>query len=155
MALQKYISDTKTVNSDNKTVYERLSNLEFLNTMFGPENMAKAKEQMGDKAKEMDIQNFIADQDTCSFDIKPIGTIAFHIIEREEAKLIKIISNDEAKFDFTLWIQILPSTDAQCNMRITLHIELNMMMKMMVGKKLDKGINQIADAITRIPYGVI
>ncbi|MCK5847515.1 MAG: hypothetical protein KAG84_08750 [Bacteroidales bacterium] len=155
MAIQKYISDIKTVNSDSETVYNRLSNLDFLNSMFGPENMSRAKEQMGDKAKGMDIQNFTADRDSCSFDLPPIGNIALHIEEREEYKLVKIVSDDSTKFDFKLWIQLIPSDELNCKMRITLHVELNMMMKMMVGKKLDKGINQIADGIANIPYGTI
>jgi len=155
MAIQKYVSDIKTVNFNNQIVYDKLSNLEFLNMMFGPDNMARVKEQMGDKAPNMDIQNFIADKDTCSFEISPIGKVSFHIDEREEPKLVKIVSDDETKFNFKLWIQLIPITDNQCKMRVTLHIELNMMMKMMIGKKLDKGINQIADGIAQIPFGMI
>jgi len=152
MGLKKYVSDIKTVYYANTVVYNRLSDLEFLNTMFGPENMARAKEQMGDEAKGMDIQNFVANRDSCSFDMPPIGNIALYIEEREEPKTIKIISDGGGKFEFMLWIQLLPVNQSQCKMRVTLHIELNMMMKMMIGKKLDKGINQIADGIAQIPY---
>ena len=152
MSLQKYVSNIKTVYSSNTVVYNRLSDLEFLNTMFGPENMARAKDQMGDKAKGMDIQNFISDRDTCSFDMPPIGHISLFIEEREEPKTVKIVSDGGGKMAFKLWIQVLPVDDSQCKMRVTLHIELNMMMKMMIGNKLDQGINQIADGIAQIPY---
>jgi len=155
MATQKYVSDVKTVNWSNLIVFDKLSNLEFLNIMFGPENMERVKQQMGDKAPDMNIQNFVADRDTCSFDMPPIGNIAFHIEEREEPKTVKIVSDESTQFQFKLWVQLLPVSDTQCKMRVTLHIELNMMMKMMIGKKLDKGINQIADGIAQIPFGMI
>ena len=54
-----------------------------------------------------------------------------------------------------LWIQLLPLNSNQCKMRITLHTELNMMMKMIVGKKLGEGLNQIADGIAQMPFGMI
>ena len=155
MATQKYVSDIKTVNWSNQIVYDKLSNLEFLNLMFSPESMERVKQQMGDKAPDMKIENFIADRDTCSFEISPIGKVAFHIAEREEPKTIKLISDAPTQFQFKLWIQLLPLNANQCKMRITLHIELNMMIKMMIGKKLDKGINQIADGIAQIPFGMI
>ena len=155
MAAKKYVSDIKTVNWSNQIVYDKLSDLNFLNIMFGPDNMERVKQQMGDKAPDMNIQNFVADRDTCSFDMPPIGTIALHIEEREEPKTVKIASDESTQFQFKLWVQLLPVNDTQCKMRVTLHIELNMMMKMMIGKKLDKGINQIADGIAQIPFGMI
>ena len=155
MATQKYVSDIKTINWENSIVYHKLSNLEFLNIMFNPESLARVKQQMGDKAADMNIQNFVADKDSCSFDMPPIGNIKFHIEERIEPKTIKIASDASTQFQFRLWIQLLPKTSTQCKMRITLHTELNMMMKMMVGKKLEGGINQIADGIAQIPFGMI
>jgi len=155
MATQKYVSDIKTINWENSIVYHKLSNLEFLNIMFNPESLARVKEQMGDKAADMNIQNFVADRDRCSFDVAPMGHISFYVEEREEPKTIKIRSEESTPFQFRLWIQLLPVNSTQCKMRITLHTELNMMMKMMVGKKLEGGINQIADGIAQIPFGMI
>ena len=37
-------------------------------------------------------------------------------------------------------------------MRLTLHAEMNMMIKMMVNRKLEEGINQIAEMLTKLPY---
>jgi hypothetical protein len=36
--------------------------------------------------------------------------------------------------------------------RITLHAELNPMIKMLVDKHLKEGVDRIADALTKIPY---
>jgi hypothetical protein len=154
MGLQKYISDVKTINWNNEIVYDRLSNFEFLNQLFNPENLERAKAQMGDKADKINIENFMADRDSCNFTISPIGQIRLRIIEREHPKTIKI-TNDGGPMEFTIWIQLLPVNNSTSKLRLTIHTELNMMMKMMMGKKLKQGVNQIADAFTQIPFGAI
>ena len=155
MGVQKYISSVKTVNWSNQIVYDKLSNLEFLNFMFSPENMDRVKSQMGDKAPDMDIKNFTADRDSCRFELPKIGMVGLQIVEREELKVVKVISDEQTPIKLTMWIQLLPLNESSCKMRVTLHTELNTMMKMMLGKKLDKGIEQIADGLTQIPYGMI
>ena len=37
-------------------------------------------------------------------------------------------------------------------MRLTLKAELNMMMKMMIGSKLQKGIDNMAAVLAQLPY---
>jgi hypothetical protein len=37
-------------------------------------------------------------------------------------------------------------------MRLTLHAEMSMMIKMMAGSKLEEGINQLADTLSKLPY---
>lgn len=155
MAIQKYTSDVKTVNWSNQIVYDSLSNLNFLNTMFSPENMNQAKQQLGDQADKFNVEEFTANRDSCQFKISPVGTIAINIVNREAPKAIKLVSEDGGPIAFTIWIQILPLNETSCKIKLTLHTELNMMMKMMVGNKLKKGINQAADALDKIPFGTI
>jgi len=155
MAVQKYTSDVKVINWSNPIVYNSLSNLNFLNTLFSPENRERIKQQLGDKASQFNIEDFSADKDSCHFKISPVGTFSLRIIEREELKLIKLISEAGSPISFKFWIQILPIDDYSCKIKLTLHTELNMMMKMMIGKKLDQGINQIADGFSQIPFGTI
>ena len=154
MGVQKYVSDIKNLNWSNEIVYDRLSNLEFLNFLFNPDNLEKAKQQMGDKADKLNIEDFSADRDSCRFTISPVGQVGLRITEREELKTIKI-SNDAGPIDFKIWIQIVPVDNFNSKLRLTIHTELNMMMKMMVGKKLKEGVNQIANGFTQIPFGNI
>ena len=51
--------------------------------------------------------------------------------------------------DFAFWIQLHKVSDTDTRMRLVLHIELNMMMKMMIGGKLQGAIDQIAEGIAR------
>ncbi len=155
MAVQKYISDIKTINWSNQIVYDSLSNLEFLNILMSPENMKRVKQYLGDKADQFNVEEFTANRDSCSFKISPVGTIGFQIINREEPKAIKMGSSNESPIKFTMWVQILPIDETSCKIRLTIHTELDMMTKMMIGKKLKKGVNQIADAFTQIPFGTI
>lgn len=155
MAIQKNTSEVKIINWSNSAVYDSLSNLEFLNFLFSPENIDRVKEQLGENADKINIENFTADRDSCRFTISPVGTIGFNIANREEPKAIKLKSSAESPFSFTIWIQLLPVNENTCKMLLTLHTELNMMMKMMIGNKLKKGVNQIADAFTQIPFGAI
>ena len=155
MSIQKYTSDVKTINWNNLIVYDSLSNLEFLNILMSPENMERVKQQLGDKADKFNIEDFSADRDSCSFSISPVGKFSLRIANREKPKAIKLVSEQDSPIGFKFWIQILPINDTSCKIKLTLHTELNMMMKMMVGKKLDNGLNQIADAFTQIPFGTI
>ena len=155
MSIQKYVSDIKIINWTNTIVYDSLSNLQFLSFLFSPENMELAKQKLGKDADKFNIEEFKADRDSCSFKVSPVGTIGLRIVEREVPKAIKLISDAGSPIAFKLWIQVLPVNDNTCKIRLTLHTELNMMMKMMVGKKLTEGINQIASAFTQIPFGSI
>ncbi|MEN8139059.1 MAG: SRPBCC family protein [Bacteroidota bacterium] len=155
MSLQKYVSNIKTINWSNAVVYDRLSNLETLNFLFNPENLERAKQQLGEKADKFNIEDFQADRDSCSFKIDPVGRVGMHIVNREEGKTIKVESEEGLPMSFTLWIQLLPVNEYSCKARLTIHTELNMMMKMMIGKKLKKGVDQIADGLTQIPFGTI
>ena len=49
--------------------------------------------------------------------------------------------------DFTFWLQLVEAAENDTRMRIVLDVKLNMMMKMMVGKKLAGAVDQIAEQI--------
>jgi hypothetical protein len=46
----------------------------------------------------------------------------------------------------------MPVSAFQTKMRLTLHADLNMMMKMVAGNKLEEGINQLAETLKNLPY---
>ena len=70
--------------------------------------------------------------------------------ERIEPRHVKIVGDDGGiPMDFAFWIQLHKVSDTDTRMRLVLHIELNMMMKMMIGGKLQGAIDQIAEGIAR------
>ncbi|HCR90364.1 MAG TPA: hypothetical protein DIW50_07870, partial [Prolixibacteraceae bacterium] len=96
--------------------------------------------------------NFSSDKDSCSFQIAGLGLAEIRITEREEFSSIKIESSGGLPLSITFWIQLLPVEAYKCKMRLTLHADMSMMIKMMVNKKLEDGINHLAEVLARLPY---
>ena len=68
--------------------------------------------------------------------------------ERIAGKQVKIVGDEGGvPIDFTFWIQLQSVSEADTRMRLVLHVELNMMMKMMIGGKLQEAIDKIAEGI--------
>ena len=95
------------------------------------------------------VEEWQADEDTCSFKAKGF-TVKLRIAEKEAPKTIKIVGGDGGvPMDFAFWLQLKEVAPYDTRMRLVLHIELNMMMKMMIGGKLQTAVDQIAEGIAR------
>ncbi|UKI39928.1 MAG: polyketide cyclase [Alistipes putredinis] len=82
----------------------------------------------------------------CSFKAKGFD-ISLNIVDKQAPKYIKIKGDDSVPMDFTFWLQLQPVAEYDTRMRIVLHADLNMMMRMMIGKKLQEALDQIAAQI--------
>jgi len=151
MGTEKYISEVKLISAPQEAVYNKLSNFKNIEQLFDPAKMAEIKKQYPD-SPDIKLENFQATPDECSFSISPVGKVSVNITEREPSKLIKLTSGPSTPFQFNCWIQLLPVDEISCKVKITLHAELSMMIKMLVNKHLKEGVNQIAEALTKIPY---
>ena len=96
---------------------------------------------VGDK-----VEGWCATENTCSFKVQGF-TVNLQMIEKVEHKLIKVTGADGSPMDFTFWLQLVSAAETDTRMRIVLDVELPMMMKMMVGKKLAGAVDQIAEKI--------
>lgn len=148
MSMSKYVSDVKTINNNNQVVYNFLSDFNNLSVFFNEFTLAQISQQI----PKANIEDFESDTDSCRFTISSLGEAGLRIIERESPKTIKITGEGKIPFELYLWIQILPVTPYQSKIRLTLHANMNMMIKMMAGKKMKEGINKLADALTMLPY---
>lgn len=100
------------------------------------------------------VEGWEATDDTCKFRAKGF-TVGLKMAEREPNKLIKVCADEAAggmPIPFTFWAQMKDttpedSTDAHTHMRIVLDIELNPMMKMFVGNKMQEAVDTIAEQI--------
>jgi hypothetical protein len=159
--MAKYESKKKAIPYAQSVVYAKLSdlrNLEVLKTRLNsdqpdiPDEMkAQVNEEQLSKAKEL-IQNMEFTADTMSIDIPPMGKLVVEIIEREPEKLVKLTST-QSPIPLTVWIQLVPTSETSCAMRLTLEAELNMFLKMAIGGKLKEGVDKFADMLAKIPYG--
>ena len=95
------------------------------------------------------VEEWQATEETCSFKAKGF-TVRLRMEERIEPRHVKIVGDDGGiPMDFAFWIQLHKVSDTDTRMRLVLRIELNMMMKMMIGGKLQGAIDQIAEGIAR------
>lgn len=99
------------------------------------------------------VEEWRADEETCSFKAKGF-TVKLRMAERVAPKHVKIVGDEGGvPMDFAFWIQLHEVSDTDTRMRLVLHVELNMMMKMMIGGKLQDAVEQIAEGIARAMNG--
>lgn len=99
------------------------------------------------------VDNWQATENSCSFRVQGIG-MSLRIVDKEPGGFIKFTGDDGSPLDFTFWIQLKEVGPYDTRMRLVLHAELNMMMKMMIGSKLKDGIEQMAQQIAGAFNGV-
>ena len=152
MGIEKYESEIKFIAFSQECVYNHLSNLKNLEPLFDLNQSDEIRKQYPN-IPDVKLENFQATTDECSFSVKPVGNIGIRIIELEPFKHIKLTGNQAIPFQITCWIQLLPVDETHSKVRITLHAELNPMIKMLVGKHLKDGVNHIAEALSKLHYG--
>jgi len=148
MSLSKIVSEIKTVDHNNEVVYQFLSNFNNLGKLLNESVL----QQITAQAPQIKIESFEADTNSCRFTIGGHGEAGFEIVNREPFKTVKIVGSGKLPAEITMWIQIVPVSPYQSKMRITLHAGLNMLMKMVAGKKLKEGVDKLADLLAMVPY---
>ena len=148
MSLNKYRSDIKLINHNQQVVFNYLSNFENLSGYLNSGLIEKITE----KIPQIKITDFQSDQDSCKFNITGLGVAKIKIVSREPFKTIKVESSGGLPLSFIFWIQLIPVDQFNTKLRLTLHAEMSMMIKMMAGSKLEEGINQLADTLSKLPY---
>lgn len=137
MSKSRFESGVKAIASPQQRVYDTLSDLNNL-------------ERIKDRLPEDKIKDLTFDADSLKIN-SPVGEVSMRIIEREPAKCIKM-QTDNSPIPLTLWIQLLPTGEETCKMKLTLEAEVNMFIKGMVQKPLQEGVDKIADALAMIRY---
>lgn len=148
MSLNKYTSDVKLVENNQQVIFNYLSNFENLSEYLNSGLIEKITE----KIPQVKITDFQSNQDSCKFNITGLGVAEIKIVNREPFKTIKVESSGGLPLSFTFWIQLIPVDPFKTKMRLTLHAEMSMMIKMVAGNKLEEGINNLAETLANLPY---
>ncbi|MDE6374800.1 MAG: polyketide cyclase [Alistipes sp.] len=134
--MQEYISQQQQILRPAEQIYAAISRFD---------NLTPA---LADRVEEWQ-----ADEEHCSFKAKGF-TVKLRMEERVEPKHVKIVGDQGGvPVDFAFWIQLHKVSEADTRLRIVLHAELNMMMKMMIGGKLQGAVDQIAEGIAKAMNG--
>ena len=122
MAVQ-FESNVKHVPYSQERVYNKLSDLNNLEGVR--ERLDMVKDKLDGKLEDMSF-----DRDSITLKVQGIS-LTLRIIEREPLKCIKF-EGDKSPIPLNLWIQILPVTQEEAKMKVTIRAEVNMFMKAMV-----------------------
>lgn len=136
--MSKYESTIKVIPYSQEQVYNKLSDLTHL-------------ESVKDKIPKDKVQDISFDADSISFNVPPAGNLTLKIAEKEPHKCIKF-ETTTSPVPFTLWVQIVPVSEEECKMKLTIQVDINPMMKMMIEKPLKDGLEKMADMIAAIQY---
>jgi len=131
--MSKYTSKIGKINKSDQLIYNFLTDFNNIKSVIPKDK----------------VKDFEATEDTCRFSIDGVGQAGLKIIEKEPYKLIKITSDGKTPFSFFFWIQLKPieGEEKATAIRLTIDANLNPMMKMMVGKHLQKGIDAMVDQV--------
>ena len=137
--MQEYISKQQQVFRSASQIFPLISNFSMLTPA------------VADK-----VEDWQATEDSCSFKVKGF-TVGLRIEEKVENKHIKVVGDGgNVPMDFAFWIQLHQVAEGDTRIRLVLHAELNMMMRMMIGSKiqggLDKAVEGLATAFNQMPY---
>ena len=141
--MAQFESRIKFVPYSQERVYNKLEDLNNLAAL--KERFEQVREKVGDK-----IQDIAFDRDSLTLTVQGMN-VTLRIIEREPCKCIKF-EGDKSPIPVNLWVQILPVTEEQAKMKVTIRAEVNMFMKAMVTKPLQEGVEKIADMLAMISY---
>ena len=142
MAVQ-FESNVKHVPYSQERVYNKLSDLNNLEGVR--ERLDMVKDKLDGKLEDMSF-----DRDSITLKVQGIS-LTLRIIEREPLKCFKF-EGDKSPIPLNLWIQILPVTQEEAKMKVTIRAEVNMFMKAMVSKPLQEGVEKLADMLAMLPY---
>ncbi len=136
--MTKFESEVKKVAYPVEDVYRNISDLSNL-------------ERVRDRVPSEKLESFHFDQDSVEVSVAPVGTIKLRIVDREENKCVKF-ETEESPMPFNLWIQMLPVTETESKMKVTVQADIPFMLKGMVSGPLQDGVDKIADALSQIPF---
>jgi len=139
MSESKYTSAVRQIPAPVEVVYPALSNLQ---------NLERVREHIPqDRIQDLEIT-----PDSVRMKVDGLGQKISILIEDR-------IENDTVKFGaeglpmpMNFWIQLKPGEGDSCFVRLTLKADIPMMFKMMLDKKIQKGIDDAAEMLTQFPY---
>ncbi len=133
--MSKYESSIKVVKSTVESVFEKLTDFSRLKGLVPQEY----------------VKDFRVDGDACHFTIDKAGEICLKIVEKTPYSLVKYGLEASVPVDVNLFVQLKPSpdTDAESRLKVTLMAEIPLMLRPMIGNKLQEAVDKIADALAR------
>ena len=136
--MTEFNSETKTLPYNQEKLYEILSNFEYLEKIKG--------QIPSEKVNDMTFE-----RDSFSLSVDPVGKVKFAITDREPSHLIQMQA-EQSPIDFHLLIQLAAANENETEMKLTAKTDLNPILKPMLSKPIQDGVNKLAQLLATIPY---
>ena len=139
MAESKYESKITSAPCSAQQIYRVLSNLQ---------NLERVREFIPqDKVQELEIE-----PDRVRMKVDGLGQkITIAIVDRIENDTIKF-GAEGIPMQANFWIQLKEVSPTDTRIKLTVKADIPMMFKMMIGSKLQTGLDQAADMLAQFPY---
>ncbi len=159
MSKQQFESNIKFIPYSQCCVYAKMADLNNLAIIQERLNDPVVQATLADKVPNEQLKQILShvqeltfDTDSVSCNVAPLGNVSLRIIDRDEPRCIKFEATN-TPIPLNLWIQLLPITENQCKMKLTVQADLNPFIKAMVSKPLKEGVEKLADMLAMLPYG--
>lgn len=141
MSETKYESKITSAPCSAQQVYRVLSNLQ---------NLERVRDMIPkDKVQEMDIE-----PDRVRMKVDGLAQkITIAIVDRIENDTVKF-GAEGIPMDANFWIQMKEVSPVDTRLKLTIKADIPMMFKMMIGKKLQEGLDQAAEMLAQFPYAM-
>lgn len=141
MSDTKYESKIVSSSSSAEQIYRVLSNLK---------NIERVKDLIPkDKIQEMEIG-----EDQIRIKVDGLGQkLTIAIVDRIENDTIKF-GMEGIPMDANFWVQLKEVASGDTRITLTIKADIPMMFKMMIGNKLQQGLDQAADMLAQFPYAM-
>ena len=136
--MANFESSVKVIPYSQERVYNKLSDLSNL-------------EAIKDRLPQDKVEDLSFDSDTLSFTVSPVGQLTLQIVERDPCKSIKLATTN-SPLPFNMWIQLVETAEEECNVKVTIEIDINPFMKAMVQKPLQEGLEKMVEMLAVINY---
>lgn len=139
MSETKYESKITSAPCSAQQIYRVMSNLQ---------NLKRVRDMIPkDKIQEMEIE-----PDRVRIKVDGLAQkITIAIVDRIENDTVKF-GAEGIPMDANFWIQLKELAPNDTRIKLTVKADIPMMFKMMIGKKLQDGLDQAADMLAQFPY---
>lgn len=137
--MEKYESKIGSIPAKIEDVYAVLSNLESF-------------DRVRDLIPQDKVQEIEITADAIHMKVDGLGQrIVIRIVDRIENDTVKF-GIDNLPLEMNFWIQLKAAAEMDTRIRLTLKADIPMMFKMMLGSKIQKGLDDGVDMMVRFPY---
>lgn len=139
MSETKYESKITSAPCSAQQIYRVLSNMQ---------NLERVRDMIPqDKVQEMEIE-----PDRVRMKVDGLAQkITIAIVDRIENDTVKF-GAEGIPMDANFWIQLKELAPNDTRIKLTIKADIPMMFKMMIGSKLQTGLDQAADMLAQFPY---